>query len=61
MRIIVNKAFTLTTKDGKRHEFAVGVHDVSKDVAEHWYTKAHAEPAGEANGSKEEDKSKKDK
>lgn len=35
--------------DGKTQKhFAVGFHEVEKDVAEHWFVKAHCSPDGEA-------------
>lgn len=39
-KIYVEKAFTLQ-HEGKKHEFPVGNHTVSADVAEHWYVQAH--------------------
>lgn len=38
--------------DGKTQKhFAVGFHEVEKDVAEHWFVKAHISPDGEAPAS----------
>ncbi|GMG90668.1 hypothetical protein Cmtc_18880 [Cupriavidus sp. TKC] len=50
-KIYVKKAFTLHHKDEK-HEFPVGNHSVSAEVAEHWYVKAHTgeEPAAGNDG-----------
>ena len=40
MKITVKTPFRLNIK-GEMKEFAVGVHDVEKDVAEHWLVKHH--------------------
>jgi hypothetical protein len=53
--IQVVKPFNLTLPDGTQKPFDVGAHTVDKEVAEHWYTKAHvqkpkAEKAGTEGG-----------
>jgi len=47
VKIYVNKAFKLQ-HDGEHVDFAPGNHSVEKDVAEHWFVKAHTgdEPVG---------------
>lgn len=47
----ITKAFALTiVKDGEQivHKIAAGVQRLEQDIADHWYTKAHAAdvPAG---------------
>ncbi|WP_436407334.1 STY1053 family phage-associated protein, partial [Burkholderia vietnamiensis] len=46
-KIYVKKAFKLLGDDGKHRDFPVGNHTVDKEVAEHWFVKAHTgeEPA----------------
>lgn len=47
VKIYVNKAFKLLDPDTKQHaDYPVGNHTVEKEVAEHWFVKAHtgAEP-----------------
>ncbi|WP_413475993.1 STY1053 family phage-associated protein [Hafnia paralvei] len=41
--ILVHTPFTLTFSDGEKRQFAKGFHDVALSVAEHWFTKEHAE------------------
>lgn len=41
--ITVAKPFKLTLDSGEIKEFDVGEHTVDKEVAEHWFTKAHLE------------------
>lgn len=38
--IYVKKAFNLR-HDGQKHEFPVGNHQVSEEIAKHWFVKAH--------------------
>lgn len=40
-RIVVTTPFVLNLAE-KQHTFNVGVHEVSDEVAEHWYTKNHS-------------------
>ncbi|PAV10834.1 hypothetical protein CBG25_01175 [Arsenophonus sp. ENCA] len=42
MRIQVHAPFTLTHESGERTDFDVGIHEVSKSTAEHWFAKAHS-------------------
>lgn len=42
-KITVAKPFKLTLDSGEVKEFGIGEHDVNKEVAEHWFTKAHLE------------------
>jgi hypothetical protein len=42
--INVLKAFLLTLQDHTKKAFAVGVHKVEAEIAEHWFVKAHSEP-----------------
>jgi hypothetical protein len=42
--INVLKAFLLTLADHTQRAFAVGVHKVEDEIADHWYVKAHSEP-----------------
>lgn len=42
MKIQVHKPFSLTMETGEVTDFAVGIHDVSNDVGEHWFTRAHS-------------------
>lgn len=42
MKIQVHTPFTLTHESGERTDFDVGVHEVSKSTAEHWFTEAHS-------------------
>jgi hypothetical protein len=68
-QIIVESAFTLTTKDGQKQHFEVGVHDDIDDaIADHWYVRAHCKPekprkakasAEGEGGSSDEDKGNK--
>lgn len=44
VKITVPAAFKFTDSQGVQKEFAPGVHDVTPDVAEHWYVKAHSTP-----------------
>lgn len=39
--------FTLTLSDNSKKEFGVGRHTVSEEVAQHWFTQAHAELSDE--------------
>ncbi|MDR5616907.1 hypothetical protein [Arsenophonus sp.] len=42
MKIQVHTPFTLTHESGDRTDFDVGIHEVSKSTAEHWFTEAHS-------------------
>lgn len=42
MKIQVHTPFTLTHESGERTDFDVGIHEVSKSTAEHWFTEAHS-------------------
>lgn len=42
MKIQVHTPFTLTHESGERTDFDVGIHEVSKSTAEHWFSKAHS-------------------
>ncbi|WGM00516.1 STY1053 family phage-associated protein [Arsenophonus nasoniae] len=42
MKIQVHTPFTLTHESGERTDFDVGIHEVSKNTAEHWFTEAHS-------------------
>ncbi|HGJ5862976.1 MAG TPA: hypothetical protein ACHBZ9_18810 [Arsenophonus nasoniae] len=42
MRIQVHTPFTLTDENGERTDFEVGIHEVSKSTAAHWFTQAHS-------------------
>lgn len=42
MKIQVHTPFTLTHESGERTDFDVGIHEVSKSTAEHWFTQAHS-------------------
>lgn len=42
MKIQVNTPFNLTLGSGETFSFSAGVHEVSKDVGEHWFTLAHS-------------------
>ncbi|MDN7549083.1 STY1053 family phage-associated protein [Burkholderia cenocepacia] len=50
-KIYIKKAFKLLGDDGKHRDFPVGNHTVDKEVAEHWFVKAHTgeEPAADPN------------
>lgn len=39
-KIFVKKAFTLQ-HEGEKQQFAVGNHSVPKEIADHWFVKAH--------------------
>lgn len=41
IKIYVKKAFKLLGDDGKHTDYPVGNHTVEKEVAEHWFVKAH--------------------
>lgn len=41
MKIQVNTPFNLTLGSGETLSFSAGVHEVSKEVGEHWFTLAH--------------------
>jgi hypothetical protein len=41
-QINVHTPFLLSLKTGVRHAFAVGTHEVTPEVASHWYTLEHA-------------------
>ena len=43
-KIVVKQKFTHLGNDGVEVKFAPGIHEVSDDVADHWYVKAHSEP-----------------
>lgn len=43
--ITVTKAFTLSLAAGLKRAFAIGVHEVESEIAEHWYVKAHIDPS----------------
>lgn len=43
MRVYVKKAFRLTRDDHSIVPYAVGIHEMPREDAEHWYTKAHSE------------------
>lgn len=58
-KIHVTQAFTLTDADGKAERFAVGIHSVSKEVAEHPYVGYHLAPADPADVAKAERAAKK--
>ena len=47
-KIYVKKAFKLQ-HEGELHDFPVGNHTVDKEIAEHWFVKAHTgeEPAAD--------------
>lgn len=40
-KINVHTAFQFTHADGTKQDFAVGVHEVDGDVADHWFVKPH--------------------
>ncbi|WP_334470098.1 STY1053 family phage-associated protein [Arsenophonus sp. PmNCSU2021_1] len=42
MKIQVHTPFTLTHESGEQTDFDVGIHEVSKSTAEHWFAKAHS-------------------
>ncbi|HGJ5876703.1 MAG TPA: hypothetical protein ACHBX0_10335 [Arsenophonus sp.] len=42
IKIQVHTPFTLTHASGERTDFDVGIHEVSKSTAEHWFTQAHS-------------------
>jgi hypothetical protein len=42
--INVIKAFLLTLADHTKRAFAVGIHKVEDEIADHWFVKAHSEP-----------------
>ncbi|WP_063655222.1 STY1053 family phage-associated protein [Candidatus Arsenophonus triatominarum] len=42
MKIQVHTPFTLTHESGDRTDFDVGIHEVSKSTAEHWFAKVHS-------------------
>lgn len=42
MKIQVNKPFNLTMESGEVISLSAGVHEVSKEVGEHWFTLAHS-------------------
>lgn len=46
-KILVHKAFNLLLNSTSKLAFEPGLHDVTDDVAEHWYTKQHADVLGE--------------
>ncbi|MQB09529.1 hypothetical protein DXT96_06615 [Agrobacterium sp. ICMP 6402] len=55
-KITVAKPFKLTLDSGEIKVFDVGEHDVSKEIADHWFTKAHLEgfePPAPTEGSHE--------
>lgn len=45
-RVNIVHAFTLTHSDGKLERFKEGVHEVSDEVASHWYVIAHSDKQG---------------
>lgn len=53
-KVHVIQSFTLTHADGTAERFAVGIHSVSKEVAEHPYTGYHLAPADPADVAKAE-------
>ncbi|MBB3808759.1 STY1053 family phage-associated protein [Pseudochelatococcus contaminans] len=46
--INVTKPFTLLLDDGTTRRFEVGGHDVTDDIAGHWWSGEHSAPALEA-------------
>lgn len=42
MKIQVHTPFNLTLDAGESVHYAIGVHEVSKEVGEHWFTQAHS-------------------
>ncbi|MEM8310899.1 hypothetical protein Q4R83_03830, partial [Morganella morganii] len=42
MKIQVNTPFNLTMESGEVISLSAGVHEVSKEVGEHWFTLAHS-------------------
>lgn len=53
-KINVHTAFQFTHADGTKQDFAVGVHEVDGDVADHWFVKAHT---GDAPQKSDDEKS----
>ena len=49
-KIYVMKPFNFNDGSAQTH-FGVGFHDVTDDVAVHWFVKAHCSPDGEAPAS----------
>ncbi len=46
-KILVNKAFNLLLNSTSKLAFEPGLHDVTDEVANHWYTQQHADVLGE--------------
>lgn len=42
---LVKQPFTLITDDHRRFEFDAGEQHIPAEIANHWYVKAHVEPA----------------
>lgn len=52
VKINVIEKFVLTSAKGVKHEFKKGIQEVEKWVADHWFTKAHAEVVEDAKAAK---------
>lgn len=46
-KILVKQPFTVLMSLTERLSFGPGVHDVSDEVAEHWYVQEHSQPISE--------------
>ncbi|MDC9622789.1 hypothetical protein PSI22_14365 [Xenorhabdus sp. XENO-7] len=55
MKIRAHTAFKFTHDNGETQEFVTGVHEVSEDVAQHWFVQAHAEIIGAVEDSAQAD------
>ncbi|MGO2306092.1 MAG: STY1053 family phage-associated protein [Providencia sp.] len=42
MKIQVHTPFNLTLGTGDSVHYAIGIHEVSQEVGEHWFTQAHS-------------------
>ncbi|MDE9437841.1 hypothetical protein KKI95_18405 [Xenorhabdus bovienii] len=55
MKIRAHTAFKFTHDNGETQDFVTGVHEVSEDVAQHWFVQAHAEIIGAVEDSTQAD------